>query len=105
MQQHHRDAIARWAEAAAADDEVLAVVVAGSLTKGYGLANSDVDGFVIVTDEAFARRRAGGELTFFSTELCDYEGGYVDAKYVDRPSGCTPPWPAHLPATCGRVGP
>ncbi len=82
MHQHHRDAIERWAAAAAADDEVLAVVVAGSLTKGYGVADSDVDGFMIVTDEAFARRRASGELTFFSTELCDYEGGYVDAKYA-----------------------
>lgn len=84
MEQHHRDAIARWADAAAADDEVLAVVVAGSLTKGYGRPDSDVDGFVVVTDDAFARRRASGDLTFFSTELCDYEGGYVDAKYVDR---------------------
>lgn len=43
MQQHHRDAIERWAEAAAVDDEVLAVVVAGSLTKGYGRTDSDVD--------------------------------------------------------------
>ena len=84
MEQHHRDAIERWAETAADDDEMVAVVVAGSLTKGYGLPDSDVDGFVIVTDEAFARRRASGELTFFSTELCDYEGGYIDAKYIDR---------------------
>lgn len=59
-------------------------MVAGSLTKGYGSLNSDVNGFVIVTDEAFTRRRASSELTFFSTELCDYEGGYIDAKYVDR---------------------
>ena len=84
MQQHHRDAIERWAEAAGADDEVLAVVMAGSQTRGYGLADSDVDGFVVVTDDAFAGRRTSGELTFFSTELCDYEGGYVDAKYIDR---------------------
>ena len=83
MEQPHRDAIERWAEAAASDDEVLAVVVAGSLTKGYGVAGSAVDGFVIVTDEAFTRRRASGELTFFSTELCDYKGGYIDAKYID----------------------
>ena len=34
VEQHHRDAIERWAEAAADDDEVLALVVAGSLTKG-----------------------------------------------------------------------
>jgi hypothetical protein len=85
VQQHHRDAIARWAEAAADDDEVLVVVVAGSLTKGYGRADSDVDGFLIVTDEAFARRRASGELTVFSTEFCDYEGGYVDAKSSTAP--------------------
>jgi hypothetical protein len=37
---------------------------------------------VIVTDEAFAHRRASGELTFFSTEFCDYEGGYVDAAAI-----------------------
>jgi Domain of unknown function (DUF4037) len=84
LQQHHRDAIERWVEVAASDPQVLAVVVAGSLTKGYGSANSDVDGFVMLTDEAFARRRETGELIFFSTELCDYEGGYIDAKYVDR---------------------
>jgi hypothetical protein len=84
VEQHHRDVLARWAEAAATDDDdVLAVVVAGSLTKGYGLADSDVDGFMIVTDEAFARRRATGGL-IFSTEFCDYKDGYVDAKYVDR---------------------
>ena len=82
--QHHRDAIERWAEAASDHDEVLAVVVTDSLTKGYGLADSDDDGFVILTDEAFARRRTSGDLTFFSTELCDYEGGYVDAKYIER---------------------
>ena len=70
MQQRHRDAIERWAEAGAGDDEVLAVVVAGSLTKGYGLADSDVDGFVIVTDEAFARRRANGEFGSNCFALC-----------------------------------
>ena len=26
----------------------------------------------------------GYDLDFFSTELCDYAGGYVDAKYIDR---------------------
>ena len=42
-------------DGAIADDEVLAVVVAGSLTKEYGHAESDVDGFVITTDEGFVR--------------------------------------------------
>jgi Domain of unknown function (DUF4037) len=84
VEQHHRDAIERWVVPVARDAEVLALVVAGSLTKGYGLADSDIDGFLIVTDDAFARRRASGQLTYFSAEFCDYEGGYVDAKYIDR---------------------
>jgi hypothetical protein len=59
--------------ATAEDDEVLAAVGAGPLTKRHGLADSEVDGFVIVTDEAFARHRASGGLTF-SAELYDYGG-------------------------------
>ncbi len=63
MLRHHRDAIGRWAEAAA-DDEVPALVVAGSLAKGYGLADSDVGGFVVGTDQALPL--AGRAVTLIS---------------------------------------
>jgi hypothetical protein len=69
-------------EFAQSNPDFLAVIVAGSLTKGYGTEKSDVDGFIIVSDEEFARRQATGELFFYNTELCDYEGGYIDAKCV-----------------------
>lgn len=82
MEAHHRRAIERWAKHASEQPGHLALVVAGSLTKGYGRADSDVDGLLVVTEEEHARRRETGELTFFSTDLCDYEGGYVDGKYV-----------------------
>lgn len=82
MEEHHRRAIARWATYASEQPEHLALVVAGSLTKGYGRPDSDVDGLLVVTDDEFARRSDSGELTFFSADLCDYPGGYVDAKYV-----------------------
>jgi hypothetical protein len=82
MLQHHRRAIERWAEYASTRPEHLAVIVAGSIGKGFERPDSDVDGFVVVTPSEWERRREAGDLTFFSTELCDYEGGYVDAKYV-----------------------
>lgn len=56
--------------------------MAGSLTKGYGTEASDVDGFFVVTDEEFERRKKTGEIFWINTEFCDYEGGYIDAKCV-----------------------
>ncbi|HEY3782263.1 MAG TPA: hypothetical protein VGL56_14360 [Fimbriimonadaceae bacterium] len=82
MWDHHRRAVDRWVEHAQQIPDFLAVIVAGSLTKGYGLETSDVDGFIIVSEEEFARRKQTGELFFFNTDLCDYEGGYIDAKCV-----------------------
>ena len=79
---HHRRAIQRWVDHAADRPEFLAVVVAGSLTKGYGTEASDVDGFIVVTPEEFARRKGAGEIFWINSELCDYEGGYIDAKCV-----------------------
>ena len=84
MEPHHRAAIARWSDHARDQPGHLALIVAGSLTKGYGRPDSDVDGLIVVTDEEMARRRSTGELTFFSADLCGYPGGYVDAKYVDH---------------------
>ena len=82
MEPHHHRAIERWARHARSQPGHRALIVAGSLTKGYSRPDSDVDGFLVITDDEFARRRESGELTFFSTEPCDYAGGYVDAKYV-----------------------
>lgn len=62
--------------------EFLAVVVAGSLTKGYGTEASDVDGFIVVSEPEFAKRRSSGEVFWINTEFCDWEGGYIDAKCV-----------------------
>ncbi len=82
MEPHHHAAIERWADHARMQPGHRALIVAGSLTKGYGGPDSDVDGFLVVTDDEFDRRMETGELTYFSTEPCDYPGGYVDAKYV-----------------------
>lgn len=79
---HHRRAVQNWVDHCQTNPEFLAVIFAGSLTKGYGLESSDVDGWIIVTDAEFQRRQSTGTLHWFNRELVDYEGGYIDAKCV-----------------------
>jgi len=37
-----------------------------------------------ITDEDFARRAPHNDLTFSSPDFCDYPGGYVDGKFMNK---------------------
>jgi hypothetical protein len=80
---HHQRAIDRLADRFKNDPHFLALIVGGSLVKGYGSEDSDVDFILIATDEEFARRQSERTLTYYNTDLCDYPGGYVDGKIVN----------------------
>ncbi len=80
---HHQLTIERLIDRFAADPNFLALLIGGSLVKGYGHADSDVDFMLIATDAEYARRSAARALTYYSTDLCDYAGGYVDGKIVN----------------------
>src|SRR5512143_1047394 len=80
---HHQRAIDRVIDRFKGDPNYLALLIGGSLVKGYGDENSDVDFMLIATDEEYARRESQRALTYFATDLCDYPGGYVDGKIVD----------------------
>ena len=80
---HHQRTIERLIDRFKPDPNFLALLIGGSLVKGYGDEDSDVDFMLIATDEEFARREADRTLTYYTTELCDYPGGYVDGKIVN----------------------
>ena len=80
---HHELAVDRWVAEIKPNPHFLAVIFAGSLTKGYGRESSDIDGFIVVTPEEYERRKAEGDFFYWNKEICDYEGGYIDAKYID----------------------
>jgi hypothetical protein len=80
---HHQRAIDRLIDRFKDDPNILALIVGGSLVKGYGDENSDVDFMLIATDEDYARRWPDRALTYYATDLCDYPGGYVDGKIVN----------------------
>lgn len=78
--EHHERAIARYVTAVSSDPEVLAVVVSGSVARGAERPDSDVDLYLVVTeqrwDEAYAARR----LMYTSTDGIGYDEGYFDIK-------------------------
>jgi predicted nucleotidyltransferase len=85
MRPHHQRTVDRVVAHFQNDPTALAVVVAGSIAKGLEREDSDVDLMIVVTEEEYARRRQSKEYVLLSWDFHDYEGGYVDAKFVDVP--------------------
>ena len=84
LQAHHLKVVERLKALFQDDPRYLALLVGGSLVKGWGSVNSDVDILLIVTEKEYARRIANNDLWYHNTEICDYPGGYVDGKIIDE---------------------
>ncbi len=85
MRTHHKQTIDRLVEHFKTEQNYLALIVGGSVGRGLELENSDVDVILVATEKEYQRRKALGELSFFSSQFCDYPGGYVDYKIVNYP--------------------
>ncbi|MEO0423991.1 MAG: nucleotidyltransferase domain-containing protein [Pseudomonadota bacterium] len=80
---HHQRAIDRLADAYRGDPRYLAIIIGGSVAKGWARDDSDVDFMIVATDEAFRQHTAARDLFINRQDLCDYAGGYVDGKIID----------------------
>lgn len=83
MYPHHEQAIQRLRARYEPDPAFHALIIGGSIAKGWATATSDVDFMLVATEAEYQRRLAAHQLTLFDTSLTDYEGGYVDGKIVD----------------------
>jgi predicted nucleotidyltransferase len=84
MYPHHTESIQRVTEYFERDQEVLALLLGGSIAHGFETPTSDVDIMIFVSDEDYKKRFAENRIHFFNMELALYEGGYVDGKYSTR---------------------
>jgi predicted nucleotidyltransferase len=82
MNPYHSSTIAVAIAHFRTDPTVLALLLSGSIAHGFETRDSDVDLFVLITEEAYAARVESRQLTFVSTELATYPGGFIDAKYL-----------------------
>jgi len=84
MYPHHQQTIKKLTAHFQDDPRFLAMIIGGSVAKGWAAENSDVDFMLVATDEEFARRAPTTDYLFFSRDFTDYEDGYVDGKIIDR---------------------
>jgi hypothetical protein len=82
MYPHHTQSIQNVTEYFQRDPEVLALLLGGSIAHGFETPTSDVDIMILVSDADHKRRLEENRVHFFSLDLCTYEGGYVDGKYI-----------------------
>jgi hypothetical protein len=83
LQDHHKKVIERLTTLFQDDPRYPALIVGGSLVKGWGSMNSDVDIMLVATDEEYARCAANDNFWYYNAEICDYPGGYVDGKVIN----------------------
>ena len=82
MYEHHAAAIENITEKLKARKDILGIIVGGSVAHGFAGEDSDIDLMLVLSEQDYADRLKSGQLTYFETEACSYDGGYVDAKYT-----------------------
>ena len=84
MLPHHAKAADAAVERLTSSGEPIAVYLGGSIAKGLEREDSDVDLIVIVGLEVMEKRRISNSASFLWTDLADWEGGYVEGRYLSR---------------------
>lgn len=83
MERHHRESIANLIREFEGDSSVKALILGGSLAHGFAKPDSDIDVTFVVESSDFQTRKHQNRLVYNHKELCTYEKGYIDGKYVD----------------------
>ena len=84
MLKHHADSLQIMTDYFRKDPDVIAFIFGGSVAKGEARPDSDLDGMLIVTDQAYAHRQQSGTLAECIEGLCTYPEGYFDVKYFNK---------------------
>ena len=82
MLEHHKRAVEKLINLYQDDSTFLAMIVAGSVAKGWEKPDSDLDYMLVVTEEEFEKRRANCQLHVDPPGVIDYPGCYVDGKII-----------------------
>jgi predicted nucleotidyltransferase len=82
MYDHHRDSIRNITEKLRADENIQALIIAGSIAHGFAGEDSDVDIMIVVSQQEYEERCRTNRALYYERESCTYEKGYIDGKYI-----------------------
>ncbi|GGI57885.1 nucleotidyltransferase domain-containing protein [Winogradskyella haliclonae] len=80
---HHQDAINNLVKEYQNDERYEALIIGGSVAKGYAKPDSDIDFMMVATDKEFKNLQKTGDFFINRTDLTDYPNGFVDGKVID----------------------
>jgi predicted nucleotidyltransferase len=81
---NHEETVKNVTEVFSAREDVLALVLGGSIAHGYATPASDVDILIVVSGKEYDRRKREKSLLYYDTECCTWPEGYVDGKFIDE---------------------
>lgn len=82
MYNHHKLAIESITNKLKLKNEVLGVIIGGSVAHGFANEKSDIDLMIVLSDEDYKKALGSSNIGYSETESTPYEGGYVDGKYT-----------------------
>lgn len=84
MHKHHDKSIKNFIDKHKHNDDIIAIILAGSLAKGEEKKGSDIDLLVIVTQKLYAELKQANKLSECVFSGCTYDNGYFDIKYFTK---------------------
>lgn len=83
MYEHHKRAINKLVGRFENDPAFPAIIIGGSVAKRRCRPDSDIDVFMIATEEEYQRRMNDNTIHYYIADICDYPGGYIDGKVIN----------------------
>lgn len=80
MYNHHKLAIEAITNKLKLKEEILGVIIGGSVAHGFANENSDIDIMLVLSDQDYEKALKVGNINYFETESTPYQDGYVDGK-------------------------
>ncbi len=81
MLKHHKESIENLISYFKEDENIIAIILGGSIAKDCERIDSDIDALIIVTEEKYNILEKEKKLSECIFGYCTYENGYFDVKY------------------------
>ena len=82
--EHHKQSIKKLINYFKEDNEVIAIILGGSIAKGLERVDSDIDAIIVTTQNKYDELSAMNKLSECIWGYCNYDGGYFDIKYCTK---------------------
>ncbi|MDR3595974.1 nucleotidyltransferase domain-containing protein [Clostridium sp.] len=82
MYNHHKKAIEDITNKLKTNEEILGIIIGGSVAHGFANEKSDIDIMIVLSDEDFQKHLKEKNIGYYEEEICPRDGGYVDGKYI-----------------------